>query len=218
MQPNPPTPPTPQNAQYPPAPTAKPRRRGRKILIAVVAVFALIAIGNSLGGGGDKAADNTNAAGTNADAAGSDTVVATKAADKPKPAAAKIGTEVRDGKFAFTVTKVQPGLDHVGEGFAEQKAQGEFVLVDVTVKNIGDEAQLFDDSSQKLVDPQGRQYDADSGAAIMLDDSNAFLNNINPGNSVAGILVYDVPKGLTLSKIELHDSMFSGGVTVTLSK
>jgi Telomeric repeat-binding factor 2. len=52
----------------------------------------------------------------------------------------------------------------------------------------------------------------------MLDDSNAFLNNINPGNSVAGILVYDVPKGLTLSKIELHDSMFSGGVTVTLSK
>ncbi|HEY9475617.1 MAG TPA: DUF4352 domain-containing protein, partial [Mycobacteriales bacterium] len=189
------------------------------ILIAVVAVFALIAIGNSLGGGGDKAADNTNAAGTNADAAGSDTVVATKAADKPKPAAAKIGTEVRDGKFAFTVTKVQPGLDHVGEGFAEQKAQGEFVLVHVTVKNIGDEAQLFDASSQTLVDTQGRQYDADSGvAAIALADSNSFLNNINPGNSVAGILVYDVPKGLALSKIELHDSMFSGGVTVTLSR
>ena len=216
MQPNPsdqPGPSGPQFAQYPPvaAPAPRPKRRGRKILIAVVAVFALIAIGSALGGGDDSGGSNT---GTNANA-GADTV-ATKAADKPK--AAGIGTEVRDGKFAFTVTRVDPGVDHVGEGFAAQKPQGEFVLVHVTVKNIGDEAQLFDDTSQKLVDSQGRQYDTDSGAAIVLDDSNSFLNNINPGNSVKGVLVFDVPKGLTLSRIELHDSMFSGGVTVALSQ
>lgn len=56
----------------------------------------------------------------------------------------------------------------------EQKAQGTFVLVRLTVSNIGDQAQLFDQSSQKLVDNQGRQLssgptDAENvGAARLL--------------------------------------------------
>ena len=49
-----------------------------------------------------------------------------------------------------------------------------------------------------------------------LKDSNAFLNNINPGNLVKGILLFDVPKTFKLKAIELHDSVFSGGVTVAL--
>jgi hypothetical protein len=87
------------------------------------------------------------------------------------------------------------------------------------VKNIGDEAQLFTDSDQKLIDAKGRQFDADSGAAALgLKGSNAFLNNINPGNAVQGILLFDVPKGISLKAVELHDSMFSGGVTVALTR
>lgn len=219
MQPNPPY------AQYPPVPPPPPtpKRRGRKILIAALAVFGVIVIGSAIGNAGGTNTGTTNAAG---DAGG--TVAATDAATQappatkappPKPAAAKVGTEVRDGKFAFTVTKVDTGVDHVGnDQFTRQEPQGQYVLVHVTVKNIGDEAQLFDASSQTLIDAQGRKYDADSGAAILLDDSHSFLNNINPGNSVTGILVYDVPNGLTLASIELHDSPFSGGVTVTLAQ
>lgn len=126
---------------------------------------------------------------------------------------------VKDGKFAFKVTKVDKGLSQVGESFTVSKAQGQYILVHLTVKNIGDEAQLFSDSAQKLVDARGRTFDADSGAAaIGLKDSNAFLNNINPGNSVKGILLFDVPKNLTLRSVELHDSIFSGGVTVSLAR
>jgi hypothetical protein len=40
---------------------------------------------------------------------------------------------------------------------------------------------------------------------------------ISPGNSLKGILVYDMPKGAKAAQIEPHDSMLSGGVTVTLS-
>jgi len=84
------------------------------------------------------------------------------------------------------------------------------------VKNIGDEAQLFDGSSQNLLDTKGRTHSADSEAAIYLDESNSFLNEINPGNKVDGVVVFDIPKDATPATLELHDSMFSGGVQVAV--
>ena len=86
----------------------------------------------------------------------------------------------------------------------------------LTVANIGDEAQYFDGSSQKLHDSAGRAFSADTAAAIYLDESNSFLNQINPGLTVEGIVVFDVPADATLTTAELHDSAFSGGVTVAL--
>ncbi|MCL3862936.1 DUF4352 domain-containing protein [Actinotalea sp. K2] len=90
------------------------------------------------------------------------------------------------------------------------------MLVHLTVRNIGTEAQYFDGSSQELLDTQGRTHSSDGSAAIYLDDSNSFLNQINPGNEVQGIVVFDVPADAQLASIELHDSPFSGGVTVAL--
>jgi Domain of unknown function (DUF4352) len=201
----------------PPAP--RPRRRGRRVLLAAGAVVAVLVVGGALAGNDGNGTSAGTSGGRNggAEPAAGSTAPA-KPADKPRPAG--IGQEVRDGKFAFVVTAVDTGLDHVGtDEFTRQTPQGQYVLVHVTVRNIGDEAQLFDASSQKLVDAQGRRYDADSGAAaIALGDSNAFLNTINPGNSVRGILLYDVPKSFVASAIELHDSPFSGGVTVSLAR
>ncbi|WP_219414068.1 DUF4352 domain-containing protein [Pseudonocardia nigra] len=132
-------------------------------------------------------------------------------------AAARIGEEVRDGSFAFTVTSVETGIERLGESFLQSEAQGSYVLVHVTVTNIGSEAELFSGSSQKLLDAQGRTFDADSGAAVMnLPDSESFLNNINPGNSVNGSVVFDVPEGLVPMAIELHESPWSAGATVAL--
>ncbi|MFD0854136.1 DUF4352 domain-containing protein, partial [Actinomadura adrarensis] len=134
-----------------------------------------------------------------------------------KPVTNGIGREYRDGKFAFTVTRVKKGVSQVGDSFLAEKAQGQFVLVYVTVKNIGDEARTFHNSSQYLYDTGGRKFESDGEAGIVMgDESKAFLEDINPGNSVKGILVFDVPKGVKLKSIEMHDSMFSGGVTIPL--
>jgi hypothetical protein len=138
--------------------------------------------------------------------------------EEAAPKVAGIGDVVKDGKFSFKVTKVEKGLSKVGQGFAASKAQGQYVMIHLTVKNIGDEAQMFSDSEQKLIDDKGREYDADSGAAIMLEDSNGFLKNINPGNTVKGFVLFDVPKNFKIKAIKLHDSMFSGGVTVSLAR
>jgi hypothetical protein len=43
-----------------------------------------------------------------------------------------------------------------------------------------------------------------------------FFNSINPGNTVHGEIAFDLPPGDAAVKAELHDSAFSGGVTVML--
>ncbi|GGL14255.1 hypothetical protein Sme01_06470 [Sphaerisporangium melleum] len=179
----------------------------RAFLIGAAVMAGLIILGSLLSRGGDA----PESAGTGPAAASA------PVKKQPRPKRAGIGDVVKDGRFAFKVTRVEKGLTQVGEGFTISKAQGRYVLVHLVVKNIGDEAQLFSDSAQKLIDAKGRQYDAASGAAALgLKDSNAFLNNINPGNSVRGILLFDVPKDLHLRAVELHDSIFSDGTTVTL--
>lgn len=140
------------------------------------------------------------------------------AADTEPPSAPPgLNTPVRDGKFEFVVTGIEPGVAHVGGDVFGQDAQGQFLLVRMTVTNIGDEAQLFDGSSQKLLDTMGRTHSSDAGAAIYLGDAESFLNQINPGNTVAGVVVFDIPADAVPASLELHDSPFSGGVAVTLS-
>jgi len=41
----------------------------------------------------------------------------------------------------------------------------------------------------------------------------------NPGNTVRAVILFDLPKGdrAVKAELELHDSAFSGGVTVSLA-
>lgn len=116
-----------------------------------------------------------------------------------------------DGQFTFRATKVRR-TGHVGDSITGSDAQGEYIVITVTVFNHGRHAQMLDASSQKLL-AGGKTYDADSGAFI---DSEAFLNNINPGNSVTANLAFDVPEGTRADQVVLHDSPFSDGVRVAL--
>jgi hypothetical protein len=126
-----------------------------------------------------------------------------------------IGTPIRDGKFEFTVTKTSTA-SQVGNSFSNKKAQGEYVLVNVKVKNTGDQAQTFSGADQKLTDRAGHTFSADDEAAIYLEDSKSLYEEINPGNQVNGVVLFDVPRATKPAAIELHDSAFSNGVKVSL--
>jgi hypothetical protein len=130
---------------------------------------------------------------------------------------AGIGDPVRDGKFQFTVTKITH-VKRVGNSLLGQNAQGEYTILHVTVTNISSVAQTLDDSAQYVYDSHGRKFSADSTADIYANGSSnsVFFNSINPGNSVHGKIAFDLPVGDTAVKAELHDSAFSGGVTVRL--
>lgn len=209
-------------ANWTPPRPAKTGRPIRHLIGYPVAILLALFVGIGIGGAdsGSTVTADPASSGSSADASSSAENKA-KPASKPaeKAAAAPgIGAPVRDGKFQFTVTKVKGGVKQVGDQYLNEKAQGQFVMVSVTVENIGDEPRTFDSSSQRLFDAAGKEYSADGEAGIYLDESNSFLNEINPGNTVKGVLVFDVPKsGFKPGKLELHDSAFSGGVEVALA-
>ena len=149
--------------------------------------------------------------------AAADKAAADKAAADKAAAAPQLGKTVRDGKFAFTVTAVKCGIAQVGTNvYLTKKAQGQFCQVSLKVENVGNEAQMMFASNQYLFDTNGRKFSADPEANIYDDTAKLMFENINPGNSIQGHVYFDVPKGTKVSKLELHDSMFSGGITVRL--
>ncbi len=130
-----------------------------------------------------------------------------------------VGTNeaARDGKFEFTIEKVECGKDRVGDQYLNETAQGQFCFATIKVKNIAKEARTFDASNQRAFNAAGAEYQANGSASFYANENReTFLNDINPGNDVTGIVVFDIPSDQKLSKIELHDSAFSGGVTVRL--
>jgi hypothetical protein len=127
-----------------------------------------------------------------------------------------LNTPVRDGRFEFVVSSVACGQESVGTLVTKQ-AHGQYCVVDLTVRNIGTEKQLMLDGAQKAIGTDGTQYGADSGASVIASNGlSVSANLINPGNSVTGKIVYDLPDGASIAKLELHDSAFSSGTTVTL--
>lgn len=197
----------------------------KRVLIPAGIVALLIAI-PALGSGGDDdttpvAADTiptTSSAPAAKQAATTAPAkpVAAKPSAAPKPAAPKvpgIGTKVRDGKFEFVVSSVKCGIAKVGTSeYLQKKAQGQFCAVTMKVTNIGDEPQSMFADNQYAYDAKGRKLSADSTASIYDDSSQVLWEEINPGNAVKGKVYFDIPKGAKITKLELHDSMFSGGV------
>jgi hypothetical protein len=231
-QPYPATPPAgayPGPVPGPPAPQPKRSWFARhKVLTTLGALVVLVVvIGVATGGGSDEPDAPEAAAPPVAEApadgggaaAAEQPAPAEEPAEEPAaeaPAAAGLGTPVRDGKFEFTVTSVEPGVARVGNDLIGSEAQGQYVLVHLTVANIGTEAQYFSDGAQKAFDAQGREFSADSSAGVYLEGNDTLLNQINPGNTVTGTVVFDVPADAALTRLELHDSLFSGGVEVAL--
>jgi hypothetical protein len=167
--------------------------------VAAVALTVACGAGSSKSGAGDS--DSSKARGSGSPAK-----------------AATLGQAVRDGKFEFTVQKVKCGVSKVGTNLLGDRAQGQFCLVTLKAKNIGKEPQLFSDGNQKGFGADNVEFSPDSGAGIFVNgEQSTLLNEINPGNEVTGVIVFDIPKNAKLTRLELHDSALSGGVEVGIS-
>lgn len=124
----------------------------------------------------------------------------------------------RDGKFEFTVTRIECGISHIGTEVFGTEAQGQYCKVSTDVTNLGDEAVTFYTGNQYAYNAAGQRYSADATAEIYLgENDNGFLTSINPGNTAQGTIVFDIPEDASITRVELHDSAFSGGVTVLMT-
>ncbi len=215
-----------------------------KILTGILAVLAVFVVGGALSGGddapstaaqtsaepahasaGEGTGPSAGSQGSTADGSAADDAATEdeddaadeKAADEKKAeeAVPGIGDTVEVGDFSVRVTDVEPGVEWVGDSTFGEAPQGQFVKVYVTVENTGTEADYFLDSEQKLVDDQDRQHST-SSAAWMLDEESLFLTEINPGNKVEGVLLYDVPVDAVPVAVDLQAGWLSTPVRVAL--
>lgn len=125
---------------------------------------------------------------------------------------------IRDGKFEFVVKTIACGKSRVGDTILGKTAQGQFCEILITVRNIGNEPQTFEGGSQQARGANGATYGNDAEAELYVNGGSQTIHNlINPGNTIQGKLVFDIPKGARIVSLELHDSAFSHGVVVNLS-
>lgn len=152
------------------------------------------------------------------EAASGDPQTAVGGAAEGQPAAAGIGTKVRDATFEFVVTGVErPGKTFPGKSHTTLTAQGEFVIVRVDVTNIGDDARRLDCQCQYLLNDRGQAI-SPSTAILSTTDALKYVQLIEPASTVIGApVVFDVARGTKIVNIELHGSSTSPGVQVRLS-
>lgn len=73
--------------------------------------------------------------------------------------------------------------------------------------NVGNDPQYLSDDYFSLYDAKGRQFDVDTEAMISNDDSSdLWLEDINPGNSVKGEVIFDIPKKANPTTLEFSGS------------
>lgn len=176
-----------------------------KVLTVILAIVAIGVIASAAGGGKSNT-NNSSSSSSNSSKAES------------RSQTIKVGEAARDGKFEFVVKSIQCGQPSVGSNqYLTKTAQGQYCLLAVTVKNIGNEKQSLFSTNQKLLDAANKQYSADDTATLYAaPNGSSWYSDINPGNSVEGTIVFDVPKDVTPTVAELHDSAYSGGVKVSL--
>ncbi|MDE0168321.1 MAG: DUF4352 domain-containing protein [bacterium] len=172
------------------------RRIAKQVIWSLVALFVIFFIANANSGGSDERGAATDPVPTTRPV----TTTATTTT------VAGIGDPVRDGNFEFVVTRVYqpPTVD------AFDDPLGVWVAVDLSVANVKNDPQNFSATAQALI-VGGAEYESS-----WTMESDMFLN-VNPGLSVDTTLFFDVPDTVLSARsvgIELHDSSFSGGVTV----
>ncbi|MCM1014025.1 MULTISPECIES: DUF4352 domain-containing protein [unclassified Brevibacterium] len=198
-------------------------------LIVIVVVIMLINAIN--GGGGDTTEDTGSTTSQEGSEAGSaeennaeeqpaeeNGTEGQPAEDKAAaPAEYGMGDAVAADGWEITVDKVEDGVSTVGSEYLNTKAQGQFVKVSVSVKNTTSEPAFFYEDNIKLGDDKGNAYSSDSEAGLYADeDSILFLEEINPGNTAEGVLVFDVPKDVSPDRLTFAGGIFSDPVEISL--
>ena len=138
------------------------------------------------------------------------------AAPEPEPAdeSVAMGEAGTTGDWEVTVVGIETQASYTDEYGLTEYPQGEYQVIAMEVSNQGTEATTFDASEAVTL------YDADGNAhSVDFNLLGDFVyTDINPGNSLSGEAVVDVPEGTEVSELEIVDPWdFADPLTVTVN-
>lgn len=119
------------------------------------------------------------------------------------------------GDLSLTVTDMQTGVGSVGDSIWDTEANGEFVIVSFTITNNGSSPESIFSNDFMLINDTGAEFATSSDAWHV--ENSLLWEEINPGNSFTGVLVYDVPTDTKVTELEVRVGWFSTPVSVDLT-
>lgn len=126
---------------------------------------------------------------------------------------ADAGVPVRDGNFEFAVRNVESGVSAVGI----ERAEGTFVVVSFTVRNIAAQPKTYLPLGQELNDTAGAKFAPDVTATAQRAATAAAPRTLQPDESLGTHLVFEVPPGSVPASMTFRDFPLSFGTGVALN-
>lgn len=180
----------------------------KKILKWGVIAFVVIMIISAISSGGKNTTTTSNNGTTKTDSKTEETV-------------AKLDDTVTDKDLAFTATNVSTAKS-LGSSYTKKDAQGTFYVVTLNVKNVGKETATIDSSMIKITDSQGRNFDrsieGQTAKGLSQGKVDMFLQQVQPGLSVTGDIVFDLPDDATDLKLLVKGGLFGTEKQISLTK
>lgn len=114
---------------------------------------------------------------------------------------------VQVGDASWVVTNAQK-TNELADPFGVRPAkQGTFVIVDFQFTNGGNESKTLHQQALQLVDSSGRESDPDTDDLMYIpQDRNIFLQQVNPGVTQAGQVIFTVAPDASGLKLVLKDT------------
>jgi len=112
---------------------------------------------------------------------------------RPPEPLVTVGQPFRTGPFRATIEDIEFGVTKFPSEFGRpnRPENGQFILVHMSVKNVGRKPDSFSIDSSNLVDTRNRIF---AGTFFLGVDQDLGYENMQPGTSDEGFMVFDVPK------------------------
>jgi len=200
-----------------PPPPEQPNRNVGLIIGAIIAVAVLIMIAGGViaavyvsnRGESDEGVVTDASSAPAADApTGSTSGDTTTDSSAPTSGRGTVGKPIRQGDLVITVlNKPRCGVKSVGEGYSiSEPRQGQFCLIDLQFQNTGSKAVQPDYLSNKVIDENGGEflYEYSASKDANPDRKLPLYENIYQGQTVTGIIVFDLPADQTPATLEMN--------------
>ena len=164
-------------------------------------VLAIIVIAGLAGGGEEES--------TSTSSSGGESKATAKKEEKPKTYA--IGDTVKVGDITFLAKGVEE-VNKLSDGYSNKTTEGKFAVIELTVTNNDKESRYIDGDMFRVL-AGGNEYSSDIEYDMYVnDDLGFFLEDVNPGISKTGKIVFELPADVTSYDLQVSSGLgWSGG-------
>lgn len=162
----------------------------KRVWFIVLAALVVIGVLANMGGS-DNSKETASKSTTTSETTTTDS--SSKASSEETEATYSVGQTFTVGDVEYTVNSVSTSQT-VGDEFINKTAQGTYLLLNITVKNNGDEALSVSNDYFTLYKGKTK-YTSDSTASLYASDNTGFfLEEVNPGNALTSNVAFDIPQ------------------------